>query len=210
MSNNLTRSGPGRPKDPAKRDAILAAATTLFLEQGYSGTSMDAIAAAAGVSKLTVYSHFKDKEALFAAAVEIKCQGQMPSPIFHFDESQSVEQVLLRIARSFHELVTQDDAVNLMRLMAAQAGQDQTMARLFFEVGPQKTLLDMERLLAELDRRGLLRVAAPDRAADHFFSLIKGCHEMQVLIGCGEPMTAEEAEAHITDVVAMFLRAYAP
>ena len=54
--------GPGRPKDPAKRLAILEAAKRLFMQNGYDGSSMDAIAAEAGVSKLTVYSHFTDKE----------------------------------------------------------------------------------------------------------------------------------------------------
>ncbi len=55
-------AGPGRPKDLGKRAAILEAAKVLFIEQGYTGVSMDAIAAQAGVSKLTVYSHFGDKE----------------------------------------------------------------------------------------------------------------------------------------------------
>ncbi len=55
-------AGPGRPKDLGKRASILEAAKRLFIEQGYLGVSMDQIAAAAGVSKLTVYSHFGDKE----------------------------------------------------------------------------------------------------------------------------------------------------
>ena len=53
---SLQSSGPGRPKDLAKREAILEAAKCLFLRHGYAGSSMDAIAAHAGVSKLTVYS----------------------------------------------------------------------------------------------------------------------------------------------------------
>ena len=57
MSDNLsTPSGPGRPKDLAKRRAILDAAKILFLSKGYANTSMDAVATEAGVSKLTVYS----------------------------------------------------------------------------------------------------------------------------------------------------------
>ncbi len=45
-----------------KRKAIVGAATTTFLHKGYLGTSMDEIAALAGVSKQTVYKHFADKE----------------------------------------------------------------------------------------------------------------------------------------------------
>ena len=70
--------GPGRPKDLEKRAAILEAAMALFPERGYEGVSMDAIAQQAGVSKLTVYNHFADKEALFAAAVITCCEQQLP------------------------------------------------------------------------------------------------------------------------------------
>ncbi len=52
-----------------KRRAILESATVLFLQSGYLGTSMDEIAALAGVSKQTVYKHFEDKQRLFAEIV---------------------------------------------------------------------------------------------------------------------------------------------
>jgi len=52
-----------------KRRAILEAATSLFLRQGYLGTSMDEIAALAAVSKQTVYKHFADKGHLFSEIV---------------------------------------------------------------------------------------------------------------------------------------------
>ncbi|WP_281262499.1 TetR/AcrR family transcriptional regulator, partial [Streptomyces milbemycinicus] len=52
-----------------KREAIMEAATAVFLEKGYSGTSMDDIARLAAVSKQTVYKHFADKEKLFAEII---------------------------------------------------------------------------------------------------------------------------------------------
>lgn len=78
--------GPGRPKDLAKREAILEAAKALFLSLGYANTSMDAVAAAAGVSKLTVYSHFTDKQTLFCSAVMATCQVQLPDLLFEYPE----------------------------------------------------------------------------------------------------------------------------
>ena len=97
-------SGPGRPKDPAKREAILDAAKRLFILHGYEGSSMDAIAAEAGVSKLTLYSHFASKENLFAAAVASKCQEQLPPLFFERTDEVPLEQVLLdhRLARFGH------------------------------------------------------------------------------------------------------------
>jgi TetR/AcrR family transcriptional repressor of mexJK operon len=78
ISDSTSPAGPGRPKDLAKRRAILDAAKNLFVRNGYASTSMDAVAAEAGVSKLTVYSHFTDKETLFSAAVVARCEEQMP------------------------------------------------------------------------------------------------------------------------------------
>src|SRR5215469_5721913 len=60
---------PQRRKQPVKRQAIIDAAQRVFLDQGFAGSSVDAIAAAAGVSKQTIYNHFGDKEALFRAVV---------------------------------------------------------------------------------------------------------------------------------------------
>jgi len=54
----------------AKRDALLEAATRLFASQGYENTEVDAIAAAAGVAKGTVYFHFQAKEKLFLAVAD--------------------------------------------------------------------------------------------------------------------------------------------
>jgi AcrR family transcriptional regulator len=100
--------GPGRPKDLEKRAAILQAAKQLFTTQGFDGTSMDAIAGLAGVSKLTVYSHYRDKERLFVAAVECVCQEQMPSEIFRADLKGPLRKQLLTIARAFFALVTSE------------------------------------------------------------------------------------------------------
>ncbi|TGB14694.1 TetR/AcrR family transcriptional regulator, partial [Streptomyces palmae] len=70
--NAVRRGTRGRPHgpQPAKRQAILDAAVTVFLREGYQRAGVDVIAAAAGVSKQTVYNHFGDKERLFLAAVE--------------------------------------------------------------------------------------------------------------------------------------------
>ena len=103
--------GPGRPKDLEKRAAILEAAKRLFTTQGFDGTSMDAIAAAAGVSKLTVYSHFQDKERLFTAAVECDCEEQLPAELFLADLKGPIRKQLMTIAAAFFALVTSEEAI---------------------------------------------------------------------------------------------------
>ncbi|MGF6088067.1 TetR/AcrR family transcriptional regulator [Pseudomonas sp. 18173] len=211
MPNNLSApNGPGRPKDLVKRQAILDAAKTLFLSKGYANTSMDAVAAEAGVSKLTVYSHFNDKETLFSAAVMAKCEEQLPPLFFELPEGVSVETVLLNIARGFHQLINSDESVNLHRLMMALGSQDPKLSLIFFEAGPQRMLQGMERLLSKIDESGVLRIDKPHNAAEHFFCLLKGAGNFRLLYGCGEPPVGEAAESHVREVVGLFMRAYRP
>src|SRR5918993_5229150 len=110
-------ASPGRPKDLEKRAAILDAAMTLFPARGYDGVSVDAIAQAAGVSKLTVYSHFADKEALFASAVTECCAQLLPHRLFEVDANLPVRQALSLIGRAFVDLMMDERAISLHRVM---------------------------------------------------------------------------------------------
>ncbi len=211
MSNNLSApNGPGRPKDPAKRRAILDAAKTLFLSHGYANTSMDAVAAEAGVSKLTVYSHFNDKETLFSSAVMAKCEEQLPPLFFELPAGIPVENVLLNIARGFHQLINSDESVNLHRLMMALGTQDPKLSQIFFDAGPERMVQGMERLLKRIDETGVLGIDLPRNAAEHFFCLLKGAGNFRLLYCCGEPLSEEAAESHVQEVVGLFMRAYRP
>ncbi|WP_439861246.1 TetR/AcrR family transcriptional regulator [Pseudomonas sp. MBLB4136] len=206
----LPPSGPGRPKDLAKRQAILDAAKNLFLRHGYDGSSMDAIAAEAGVSKLTVYSHFTDKETLFSEAIKAKCQEQLPELLFELADDAPLESVLLNIARGFHALINSRESIELHRVMVGLGAQDPKLSRVFYEAGPQRVLQEMEHLLRQAQRAGKLRIDDPLEAADQFFCLVKGGANFRLLIGCGEAQQGAVAEQHVRNVVAMFMRAYRP
>ena len=200
--------GPGRPKDLAKRQAILEAAKALFLSLGYANTSMDAVATAAGVSKLTVYSHFTDKQTLFGSAVMATCQAQLPEIIFDLPDGVPLDQVLLNIARGFQALISSDESVKLSRLIIALGSQDPGFGEFFYEAGPKRVLAEMEALLRRVAERGLLRIDDPLRAAEHFFCLIKGAPDYRLLLGCAPALEGDEAEAHVVEVVEVFMRAF--
>lgn len=203
-------AAPGRPKDMEKRAAILDAAMALFPSRGYDGVSVDAIAQAAGVSKLTVYSHFADKEGLFVALIGCKCDQ-------HFEAREFVElaplgarEALTRIANSFLNLMFHPDVVALHRVLMTSASAETHMNEVFWTAGPMPTLAALLRLLERFDAEGVLQVAKPARAADQFFSMLKGSDHLRVMLDVGAvpagPALAELAD----DTVAMFLRAYAP
>ena len=206
----LIPNAPGRPKDMAKRQAILDAAKSLFLSKGYANTSMDAVAGLAGVSKLTVYSHFTDKETLFSSAIMSKCTEQLPVLFFELPAGKPIEAVLLNIARGFQVLINSEESLNLHRLMVTLGSQDPKLSQIFLEAGPERVVHEMEGLLRKMDQSGALRIDDPHYAAEHFFCMLKGAPNFRLLFGGGEPLGPQESEAHAQEVVGMFMRAYRP
>ncbi len=201
-------NAPGRPKDLEKRAAILEAAKNLFPAKGYDAVSMDSIAQAAGVSKLTLYSHFTDKDTLFGAAVEEFCEHQLPHQAFELHPELSLREALLLIAKGFLDLTMDECAIQLFRIMAAQAAQNTKLAEIFFAVGPRRTLKDMEMFLSQRGETGDLDIPNPSKAAEHFFVLLKGVRHMRVMVGVAPLPSAEERRLHAEEVVTVFIRAY--
>ncbi len=202
-------AGPGRPKDQNKRAAILDAAKRLFVERGYTDTSMDAVAAAAGVSKLTVYSHFGDKDALFAEAVRRKCEEQLPAQIFSANLKGPLRAQLLEIARAFFALVTSHDAMAVHRTVIANVRNAPKLGQLFWEAGPARVQCAFDAFLRDEVAAGNLDIADTRRAATQFFCLLKGESHARMEFGCCATLKPREIDEHIEATVGLFLRAYA-
>ncbi len=202
-------SGPGRPKDLGKRAAILDAAKLLFPRDGFAGVSMDQIAAEASVSKLTVYSHFGDKEALFAAAVRAKCEETLPDDLFQQQTRGPLREQLLAIASGFFALVISDEAISTHRMMIAPGNADVPLRKLFWEAGPKRTQEAFAIFLQARVEAGEMDIPEVGRASEQFFCLAKGQIHGLMMCGLCEKPTRAQVKAHIEATVDMFLRAYA-
>jgi TetR/AcrR family transcriptional repressor of mexJK operon len=201
-------AGPGRPKDLGKRAAILDAAKRLFVAQGFAGVSMDQIAADAGVSKLTVYSHFGDKEALFAAAVQAHFEQQLPESLFAAADAAPLHDGLMQIARAFFAMIMDPDALAGHRIMCTPQVVESGMPQQAWEVGPQRAIDMVADVLRHHLERGELEIDDVPRAASQFLCLVKGDLHQKVVFGCAPLPAAHEAEAQLEGAVDMFLRAY--
>ncbi len=199
---------PGRPKDPGKRQAILAAASRLFMEQGYAGASMDAIAAAAGVSKLTVYSHFGDKEGLFHAAVRATSDALVPDTLFTADSEAPLRQQLLDIGHAFFTLVSSEAALAAQRMILSP-DTDESIRQLFWQAGPARITDALVSFLAPRVARGELAIEDLELAASQFFCLVKGELHHSLMCGMGGQCDAAQADRHVTSAVDFFIRGYA-
>ncbi|MEO7067089.1 MAG: TetR/AcrR family transcriptional regulator [Rhodanobacter sp.] len=213
ISTQVRTQGPGRPKDMEKRAAILAAAKMLFIRNAFAGTSMDAIAAEASVSKLTVYSHFGDKDNLFREVIRSRIEDLLPEDIYTFDPEVDVGETLLAIAQAHMHIDCQAENVGTFRAILSDCRQgNPRYGKLLWEEGPARTHRLMERLLQQAVDHGSLDIPVVKTASVQFFSLIKGDLLLRRLFGCDdcEESAKVEIAAMATTGVATFLRAYRP
>jgi AcrR family transcriptional regulator len=139
------------------------AALEVFLEHGFVGAGMDEVAAAAGVSKVTVYHHFTDKQRLFVAVIQaaiLEAEAGSRALVEGLGTSEDLPRDLRRFARRHVALVTQPHLVRMRRLIVAESGRFPALARAWHAAGPERghaALADQIRRLAD---RGLL--TAPD------------------------------------------------
>jgi TetR/AcrR family transcriptional repressor of mexJK operon len=196
-------AGRGRPN---KRDVILAAARDQFLARGFEGASVDAVVAAAGVSKPTVYAHFPTKEALLEAVVRAEVGRIGPSLAFAATGDPRAD--LERVAAALLGLATAPDALAWDRMMAGEARRSPALGRLFHDAGPGRVLGALADFFRALDRAGGLAVPDPGRAADFFFGLVVGAPLLAAQLTGHVPPAAEHAR-RARAAADVFLRGFA-
>ncbi|WP_432813338.1 TetR/AcrR family transcriptional regulator [Pantanalinema sp. GBBB05] len=119
------------PQYTPKQEAILRGAVRVFLQSGYAGTSMDRVAAEAGVSKQTIYSHFQDKEGLFTALMERMTIRRFQT-FLGMERLQGEPALLLRqFAEGFLNHIVDDEYVALLRLIIAESVRFPELAKLY-------------------------------------------------------------------------------
>lgn len=206
--------GPSTLEDRSarKRRTITEAATRLFLRHGYLGTSMDQIAAAAAVSKPTVYKHFADKEQLFTAIVLgtlDRAGGPFRATLSALAETGQLAADLRQVARQYLATVMQPVVLQFRRLVIGASPQLPALARAYYERAPEQTMHALAVCFGRLAERGLLELGDPLAAASHFAFLVIG-PALDKSLFCGdEPFTAAQLTAQADAGAEAFLAAYA-
>jgi AcrR family transcriptional regulator len=195
-----------------KRRAIVDAATAAFLDHGYGGTSMDAVAAAAGVSKQTVYQHFGDKQRLFRELIAATVQSAS-DPVYdevrRLADSGRLEKDLRDLARRLLTLVLQPTMMRLRRLVIAETRQFPDLGRIFYDLGPGRTIAALADAFAELTRQGRLNTPDATLAATQFNWLIMSAPVNQaMLLGQDAAPATREINRWADSGVRTFLAAY--
>ena len=200
------RRGPGRPVSLEKRHAMLEAAIAEFQACGYQSASMDAIAAAAGVSKRTLYNHFSSKEALFRALAAEMGERVSVSAALVYDPGVPLREQLLRYARASARLIHDPANLALFRAVLAEHVRNPDLVAGAME-RYWRDEYGFTEWVAAARRDGKLKARSPRRASRHFASLIKGTVVWPVVFKQAG-LAASEVNAAIDEAIDMFLRYY--
>lgn len=209
MSDAPSRMRAGRPKDTAKRAAILTAAHGLFCSQSYETVTMEAVAARAGVSKMTLYSHFEDKETIFETVVRVMSDELMGAASSPHQAAAPLRECLNSIGIAFLNVVMDTSVCMIRRTLSASLHADQALARRFYDAGPGRTRCALAAIIAAATARGELVTDSPEWAADDLVSLWEGGVSGQLAFGLIQQATADEIARRARRGTDVFLRAYA-
>jgi TetR/AcrR family transcriptional regulator, mexJK operon transcriptional repressor len=202
----IRTGGSGRGGRPTVAEArrrhehLLEVAGSMFMRLGYDGTSIDAVAEAASMSKRTVYAHYSDKSELFGAVLRGLIERCLV-PFTRFRSStEALEPTLVEIGRHLLSSALAPETVSLHRIIIAESQRQPEFGRLAYADGRRPAI---EAIAAVLRRhRSLLRVKDFERAAQQFLSLVIDDALCLATLGIED---GRDLETQVADAVDLFL-----
>ena len=184
----------------------------MFLERGYDGTSMEEIAAKAGVSKQTIYKHFADKQRLFTEIV-LATTGDANRVVALvadvLPKTHALKRDLTHLGRQFTTFLMDPQLLRLRRLVIANADRVPDLGRVWYERGFETALASLGSSFASLVKRGLLQMDDPIMAANHFVGLLLWIPVNRAMFtGEEKPYSKAELDRLAVAAVNVFLAAY--
>ena len=202
-----SQPSPSRLTD-RKRAAIIDAAVAEFRQSGFAATSMDKVAASAGVSKRTVYNHFPSKEALFAQILEQLWERSIEGLDLAYRKDRPLRAQLLELLEQKLELLRDENYSDLARVaIAAGLHAPELAQELVARMGNREEGLTTWIRAAAAD--GRLNTGDPLFAAMQMHALVKGfAFWPQIALG-QPPLTLAQQKKAAESAVDMFLAYYA-
>jgi TetR/AcrR family transcriptional repressor of mexJK operon len=198
----------GRPKAAdveARMQELLQTAGTLFLKNGYTKTSLESIARAAHVAVRTIYVKFGGKAGLLHAVLADKRHRFFRSQPMQTD-TRPLKEIVDEFARNMYELLTSQEAVDMQRIVMAEAPTNPELAEAFWNGGPRQTREMLARFFARPDIRAQLH---PDIELDLLPGHLMGCiagDQLCRFVVPSEKLSPEEGSRELDRRLALFYR----
>lgn len=185
---------------------ILDAALTVFAAMGYSGATMEAVAAEAGLTKPTVYSYFPSKESLFSAMMLAKRDRMLD--VFEHPSPEGMVQDLYTFAWDYADTVMRPDMLSLARLIIGEVQRFPEIGRAYQASGPDHVLRGMMRYLEDRRDEGRLSFDDAELAAQDLWGLVLSAPRTQALYMPDAVPDRAALARYVTNGLRVFLKAY--
>lgn len=190
------------------RERILQAALGVFLEVGFERANLDKIAAQAGVTKPTVYSHFGSKVGLLQAVAQQQAQQVITQFSPNLKSTGNVRRDLTGFAKSFLTHMLHPNAIRVHRFAIVEAMTHPELVAPLLSAGPQKLDEVLRNYLDAETNAGRLRCKNPLLAAQQLIGLLAGMDFLAIVISQVIPSEAE-IRKRIASAIDVFLNSYA-
>jgi TetR/AcrR family transcriptional repressor of mexJK operon len=194
------RAGNGRTLSAVKRARIIHAGKIVFLQNGFGAASMDVIAANAGVSKMTVYRHFRSKELLFAGVIDALCQQIIDDDLERM-LTRPPNEALRKFATKIAATLFARETIELHRIVIAESRRFPKLGRLFYQSGPAACIEMLELYLMRHRGAGLAKHGSPRALAEEFLDLIRGYPHLRMLLGIDKRPSKSELRRRVDSAV---------
>lgn len=191
-----------------KADTILFAARHLFLKNGYVETTMDAVAAKAGMTKQTVYSYYRNKESLFTEIITEFCNRTPAAKGKPLPENAPFEALLEAVGLRILDLITTEEVLATTRLVISEADRHPKLAKMYYESGTQRLVQMLAEFLDTQNRLGKTRIPNTVSAASYFLAMLKGQYYLRMILKIKPSPSESLKTAHVKDTVRVFMELY--
>lgn len=173
-TDSPVRAGrPTREQAQARQVALLERALEHFIDKGYDGTTIEAVAADVNMTKRTVYARYPDKGALFMAAVRHGTQARaVDARTIAATRKDTLEETLIAIAMLRIALVAEPSGAKLQRLINTESYRFPAIMQTYYEIAALPTVKFLAGILAEETRARRVAIDDPMLAANVFMSMV--------------------------------------
>lgn len=208
----VPRGRAGRPTKAqvvARHAELLDAALSHFLERGYDGATIEAIAASVQMTKRTIYARYPDKESLFLAAVLRAIEHNVtPDERLRAMVSDDIEQTLASVARLRVDQVMTPNGLRLQRVINIEAYRFPEIFRWYYELSARPVIDFIAGVLTGEAKAGRLALADPSMAANLFVTMVISAPVRSLMTGA--TLSSAEIDERIRAGVHIFLNGARP
>ena len=201
----VARARPGRPRRgeaEVRVEHILAVSTEFFLHEGYTGTTIEGIADAAGVSKRTIYSRYPTKEALFDAVIHRLVDRQLAEEFVPAPDLPLAE-ALRRWAQAVFKSGLRPESRTLSSLLLREGHKFPEMTRILLDAVEYQFVIPLATYLQAQQALGRIRPVACRQVAALFINLMTNeVARRELLLEPHDSLSdMEDFVAHAVDLV---------